>query len=281
MNITVITAQQSAQVNRPFVVNSFLQKKEVEPENILQKLADKMVDTYERTEKLESEIRTHEIKMDEYTKTDDVSNLDRMEPEVLQMYQRIYELIGQSANDQMQELDAFQEHLESLDELMQQYQDMVDGKTSLADGMTKDDALNLLIAVQKEREDYVRSGAERLNQYADWIGSNNFDRYMGKVFGKNPFSGTDKSNWMIDASTSDIYAEIDRVRGAVSTVSEAANEGLRRIKSALEKRGGYQYKLYLDTVENSREPVDSEQKSMLEIMLERLKKAADDERKNS
>lgn len=93
-------------------------------------------------------------------------------------------------NTQFFSISAFREHLESLDQMIQEYQDMADGKSSLTDGLTEKDALELLISTKQKRGDYLQEGVKHLNESAEWISGSFYqhDTLFQTIFGTNPFA---------------------------------------------------------------------------------------------
>lgn len=189
--------------------------------------------------------------LEEYTKTDSVKNLDEMNPDVQQMLLRLMELFSQSADRQAKELSDFREHLESLDQMIQEYQDMADGKSCFADGLTEEEALELLISAKQKREDYLQEGVKHLNKSAEWIPGSFYQHgsLFQKVFGTNPFAGKKSSDFMLYIPSNDIYAEIDHALENARGVGNIMKNGICRIADALEKKGygEFKYKLYWET----------------------------------
>ncbi len=278
MNITAVTAQaeqkrtsysNNSQAVNVFRQQSFLQRAAKDKESsLLNEIANRMTDRFERAEALESQIKTFDIRMEQLTETN--SNLEELDAEVLEMHLEMCKFMGRAAKWQEKELTEFRDQLASFDELIQSYQDIVDRKSGLTD-MTMDQAKELLAAAQMQREAYVQKGIEFLNRIhlgaedmtASYSGINSA---LEAAYGKNPFAGQELSGLKTDISADNIYAEIDKALKNVQNVGKVFDEGARRIADALEKKGygEYKYKLHQSLNEVS------ERKSYMSDLLEEI-----------
>lgn len=263
-------------VKSPF--NKMLGQQQNPVTDVLNQISNKMIDTQARRAELESKIKTQEIKMDSYTQTDTTSALEEALPEALKMFLHICEFEADAGRREEQELTAFRDQLSAFDQMIQEYQDIVDGKTALSGDMTMDDVKNLLATVQMAREQFVQDGVERLNKWCvgDSVKGSSFDHYMQKIFGENKFAGMDISNWQIDPDAPDIYAEIDKALNATRSFTETMDEGVRRIKEALDKMGYGEdkYKLHQDAMRESQEPIPVVKSgTSLQFIMDALEKA--------
>lgn len=219
------------------------------PGSMLQQISDQTIDRQQGIADADAAAKTKEIKMDAYDKADAAQSLEGKPSEVLEYYLHVTKIFATSAGRQEQELLDFKERLQGMDETIQSYQDILAGKSALPQGLNAEDVSQLLSKATQSREQLVKDGVERLNQWSDYfVTSDNFDKHMQTVLGENPFAGAESSEWRLDAAGSDIYSEIDRVLNNTHRVTETLDRGVRQIYDALESRGsGDKYKQYLES----------------------------------
>ena len=161
----------------------------------------------------------------------------------------------------------------SYDQGIQTCQDIVNGNADIPDGVAMDDIKKLLTETQQAREKYLKDGSEKLNKW-DLYKSDFFNRTVNKVFGENKFSESDEGNWKIDATASDIYAEIDRLAESTKGITQTLNEGISRIYDILEKKGygEEKYKLHQAMLQkNGNTFPDNESVNSLQLFLASMK----------
>lgn len=133
-------------------------------------------------------------------------------------------------------LTEYRDQLSALDQTVQDYQDMVDGKKALPGQMKMEDAVRLLEAVKAAREQFRQKGAEELNRLSD--SGITRESFLGKAY-RMAAGGNENadSHWQIDPSADDIYSEIDHARSAAHEVTETFRKGASGILAELRRRG--------------------------------------------
>lgn len=217
------------------------------PSDILQQISEQTIRKQQGSTEAAAAAKAQEIKMDTYDKTDTSQPLEEMPREVLEYYLHVSKLFSTSSSRQEQDLLDSKDKLQGMDKTIQGYQDIIDGKSVLPEGLKMEDVVQSLAKAKQNREQFVKDGVEHLNKWSDYfVTSNNFDTHMKKVLGENKFAGKDRSNWMLD--TADIYSEIDRVLAETRSVTEELDRGIQQIYNVLESRGfGDKYKHYLES----------------------------------
>lgn len=251
--------------------------------DVLNRISNNIVGAQERRTEMESAIRTQEVKMDAYTSEIDAAqqkSLEEMPDELLHFLRNTYMVQRNMSCKMEQELTSFRDELMGIDQTIQEYQDIIDGKSLLPEDLTMEDVTKLLEFTKAAREQFVQDNAERLNEWNvgnSVIGNSYTARTLERVTGENKFAGADASTWEIDATASDIYAEIDRVLSATRSVTETMEEGYRRICNELEKRGytEWRYEDHLESMRQSKEPVGIETMDIRQFVLEYMKKASE------
>lgn len=224
------------------------------PGDMLQKLAERMIGEQQGSSKADAAAKAQEIELDAYDRTDDSKSLEEMPREVLEYYLHVTKMFSTSSGRQEQDLLDFKERLQGMDETIQGYRDILDGKSALAEGLSMEDVMKSLSKATQERERFVKDGIAHLNKWSGYfVTSDSFDGHMQKVLGENLFAGKDRSNWTLDPSASDLYSEIDRVLAETHRVTEELDRGVRRIYDVLESRGlGDKYQNHLEAWRSER-----------------------------
>ena len=133
---------------------------------------------------------------------------------------------------------------------------------------------------QKDKEQFFQDGIAHINEnrYGEFFSDERVDHTLKAVLGEDTFSAfaaKDASDWLINPSTSDIYAEIDRVLSEAHGVTEELQQGVDNIYSLLEERGyGEKYKGYLESWANPQNSYfdQTEEMNIQKLMIERLMK---------
>lgn len=249
--------------------------KQAVPSDMLQQISDKMITQEQGAAETEVAKKTLEIKLDTYTKTDSSRPLEEMPEEVLAIYMHITKLFANSASRQEQDLRDFKERLQGMDQTIQAYQDVLDGKSALPKGLNAEDVIKSITKAKEAREQLVKDGVEHLNRWSgDFITSDYYDTHIKKVLGENQFAGRDSSDWELDSSSSDIYAEIDRVLENTHSVTAELDRGVERIYNVLKERGFEdKYKHYVESwrSENGSYFNNIQAKSIQQIIMDNLK----------
>ena len=227
----------------PFQMNSLFSKNRTHmgqaksPANTLQQISNRMIAKQEGSEKAADLVKTQELRMDTYTKTDSSVSLDKAKDEVLQLYLQMTKMYATTSGNREKELLSFKEHLQEIDQTIQNYQDVLDGKTALQQGQSVEGITQLMKRVKQYREQFLADGIEKFNRNTSVYGNKTFDRYAKRVFGENPFAGKAPSDWKINSSASDIYTEIDRVVEETHSFNAKMKQGVSQLSGLLKDRG--------------------------------------------
>lgn len=132
----------------------------------------------------------------------------------------------------------YRDQLSAFDQTIQEYQDMLSGKTALPEQMKQEDVALLLEATKVAREQFLQQGAEKLNQFSkegptpkDFLGS-----AYSMITGETA-NAQDNPRWQIDPSAQDIYGEIDRALASAHKVTSTFQDGASGILAELKRRG--------------------------------------------
>ena len=132
----------------------------------------------------------------------------------------------------------YRDQLSAFDQTIQEYQDMLDGKTALPEQMKQEDVALLLETTKAAREQFLREGAEKLNQFSkegptpkSFLG-NGYSLIVG-----NNGTTQEESRWQLDASAGDIYGQIDRALASAHKVTSTFQDGASGILAELKRRG--------------------------------------------
>lgn len=238
--------------------------------NVLNKIANRTIDAQQENSDSDFQIKLEVIKADTYTKTLESEALEEMAPESLKLYAAVLQLFSGFSSNQENDLINFKEQLMNFDQQIEQYQGIIKGEEDLPEGTTTEDIMNLLTATQQTREKYIKDNSDKLNglNVYKYMNGDFLDRIVHKVYGENNFSDMDESNWKIDSSASDIYAEIDKVIESTRGMTRSLNEGIKRIYDILEKNGygEEKYKNYQATLQKN-SPLTYEEKCTNTFLL--------------
>lgn len=210
-------------------------------DDLLSRLANNMVSTQTQRAEQQTVARKREIEMDSYISelsgADDKS-FEEMDTGLLKFLMNQYTNGARASQAYESTLTDFRDQLTAFDKTIQDYQDMLDGKTALPEQMTMETVTKLLDAAKTAREQFKNDGIKSIND-SRWIGSPNSVYGHAKMFGRvsGEYADKDESFWKIDASAEDIYGEIDRVLGAVRDLGKRFEDGVATISKELEKRG--------------------------------------------
>lgn len=132
----------------------------------------------------------------------------------------------------------YRDQLSAFDQTIQEYQDMLSGKTALPEQMKQEDVALLLEATKVAREQFLQQGAEKLNQFSKegptpkgFLGS-----AYSMITGETA-NAQDNPRWQIDPSAQDIYGEIDRALASAHKVTSTFQDGASGILAELKRRG--------------------------------------------
>ncbi len=241
--------------------------------DVLNKLADQAIDAQSENLEPDFQFKLNGIKKDTYTTTLESEALEEAAPESLKLYVAVLKLFSGFSSSQEKDLIDFKEQLMSFDQEIEKYQGIIKGDADLPEGTTMEDVMNLLTATQQTREKYIKDNSDKLNGL-DLYNGEFLNRIVHKVCGENKFSDMDESNRNIDSSSSNIYAEIDRILESTRGISRTLNEGIKRIYDILEKKGygEEKYKYYQTSLRENRSLTpDEKSTNTFQLLLAWLK----------
>ena len=132
----------------------------------------------------------------------------------------------------------YRDQLSAFDQTIQEYQDMLDGKTAWPEQMKQEDAALLLETTKAAREQFLQQGAEKLSQFSKeaptpkGLLGNGYSMIMGETG-----SAQEESRWQIDASAGDVYGQIDRALASARKMTATFQGGAPSILAELKRRG--------------------------------------------
>lgn len=157
---------------------------------------------------------------------------------LLHYYLNICKFGASISQGQETALMEYRDQLSAFDQTIQECQDMLDGKTALPEQMKQEDVALLLETTKAAREQFLREGAEKLNQFSkegptpkSFLGNG-----YSLIVGENG-STQEESRWQIDASADDIYGQIDRALASAHKVTSTFQDGASDILAELKRRG--------------------------------------------
>lgn len=257
--------------------------------DVLNRISSNIIGAQEQRKSMEATVKTQEAKMDAYTSEIDAAQQKSLEemPDELLHFLRNQFLVQRNMSCQMeQELTAFRDQLSGIDQTIQEYQDILDGKGAMPDDLTLEDVTALLETTRATREQFVQDNAERLNKWnmgKTVTGDTHPARAIERVFGENQYADMEQSVWEIDPTASDIYAEIDEALNATRRVTETMEEGYRRICNELEKRGQteWKYEEHLSAMREQTSIPVVKSGTSLQFIMDALEKALEQQREES
>ena len=132
----------------------------------------------------------------------------------------------------------YRDQLSAFDQTIQEYQDMLSGKTALPEQMKQEDVALLLEATKVAREQFLQQGAEKLNQFSKE--GPTLKGFLGSAYSMitgETANAQDNPRWQIDPSAQDIYGEIDRALASAHKVTSTFQDGASGILAELKRRG--------------------------------------------
>lgn len=143
--------------------------------------------------------------------------------------------ISQSQETSLME---YRDQLSAFDQAIQEYQDMLDGKTALPEQMKQEDVAFLLETTKAAREQFLQQGAEKLNQFSreaptpKGLLGNGYSMIVGETG-----NAVEEPRRQIDASAGDIYSQIDRAIASAHKTTTTFQDGASSILAELKRRG--------------------------------------------
>lgn len=225
--------------NSIFQQNKPLGQKLIQPRinDTLNRLSENLLTAQERAKDMKARFDTLELSA-EAAESQKNSALADVPEELLRFCLNQCKVGAAISRNQEISLTGYRDQLSAFDQTIQEYQDMLDGKTALPEQMTQEDAALLLEATKSAREQFLQQGAEKLNQFSREAPTPKslLGNTYSMIAGKNG-SGQEEPRWQIDASASDIYGQIDRALASARKVTVAFQDGASSILAELKRRG--------------------------------------------
>lgn len=223
----------------------------------LQKLSNQIIADQKNNEQPEDFPEIAQIRKDSYIPKnssnknpfDDIPDgLLEITMGVLNMYSSEYVSYGRALSD-------FKEQLQGMDNTIQSYQDILDGKVPLQEGQNMQDVHFSCELAKVQRQQFFDHGMiyfdkAQSNKVPHFDESNHdrvYEKLIGSLLGECRFAKKNEADWGIDPNASDIYSEIDRVLADVNGRVAETKRGIGRLFGILYERGyGEKYKSCLE-----------------------------------
>ena len=243
--------------NSIFQQNKPLGQKLVQPRinDTLNRLSENLLTAQEQAKDMKARFDTLELSV-QAMESQRKSALADVPEELLRFYLnqcKVGAVISQNLETALTE---YRDQLSAFDQTIQEYQDMLDGKTAMPEQMTQEDVALLLETTKAAREQFLQQGAEKLNQFAKeaptpkGLLGNGYSMIMGEQG-----SGQEEPRRQINASTGDIYGQIGRALASAHKVTSTFQDGASSILAELKRRGCVQ--AGDDFVLDNQEPADT------------------------
>lgn len=225
--------------NSIFQQNKLLGQKLIQPRisDTLNRLSENLLTAQERAKDIKARFDTLELSA-EAIESQRNSALADVPEELLRFYLNQCKVGAAISQNQEISLMEYRDQLSAFDQTIQEYQDMLDGKTALPEQMKQEDAAFLLEITKAAREQFLQQGTEKLNQFSKeaptpkGLLGNAYSMIVGEQG-----SGQEESRWQIDASTGDIHGQIDRAIASARKAASMFQEGASSILAELKRRG--------------------------------------------
>ena len=203
----------------------------------LNRLSENLLNAQKQSKDLRTRFDTLELSA-EATEGKKNSSLEEMPEGLLHFYLNQCKVGAYLSQQHEASLMEYRDQLSAFDQTIQEYQDMLDGKTALPEQMKLEDISKLLEATKAAREQFLQQGAAELNRVSDHNPTQ--EGFMGKAYSMAAeWAGNDKNDthWQIDTSVKDIYGEIDRALSSAHSITSTFQKGASSILSELKRRG--------------------------------------------
>lgn len=223
--------------NSIFQQNKPLGQKLVQPpiNDTLNRLSENLLNTQVQNTDLKRRFDTLELSD---AALEQKSSLSDVPEGLLHYYLHMCKFGASISQGQEYALMEYRDQLSAFDQTIQEYQDMLDGKTALPEQMKQEDVALLLETTKVAREQFLQQGAEKLNQFSKegptpkgFLG-NAYSMITGETA-----NAQDNPRWQIDPSAQDIYGEIDRALASAHKVTSTFQDGASGILAELKRRG--------------------------------------------
>jgi len=284
-NIPIFLSSSISQNCGPFSGNPALFGPAEKAQTTLQKLSNQILTGQKSSEQLEDLSRTAQIQKDAYIPKDssDTDALADAKDWVLEVDMGILRLWSTVFESYGHELSDFKEQLQGMDNTIQGYQDILDGKAPLQEGQNMQDILFSCAQAKVQRQQFFEYGMTYFSKTKSngdtHFDENNHDlgyeKLINALLGECRFAKKNDSDWGIDPNASDIYSEIDRVLADVGGRVAETKRGIGRLFGLLYERGyGEKYRGYLDADADPRPSHIAQRIAEWNQKIEQLKQAA-------
>ncbi len=255
-NISTFLSKSISQNRNLFSGNPALFGPDEKEQTTLQKLSNQIIAGQDSGEQLEDLSEIAQIKKDSYIpkNSSNKNPLDDISDDVLKSYMGILNMYSAGSTRYQHELSDFKEQLQRMDDTIQSYQDILDGKAPLGEGQNMLD-ISLSCALAKvHRQQFFEHGMTHFNKDQFEIPNPDahnhddvYEKLINTLLGDCQFALKDERDWGIDPYASDIYSEIDRVLTNLDGWIAETTQGIGRLYGLLYERGyGEKYKGCLD-----------------------------------
>ena len=225
--------------NSIFQQNRPLGQKLIQPRisDTLNRMSENLLASQERAKDMKARFDTLELSAGA-AESQRNSALADVPEELLHFYLNQCKVGAAISRNQETSLMEYRDQLSAFDQTIQEYQDMLDGKTALPEQIKQEDAALLLETTKAAREQFLQQGAEKLNRFSreaptpKGLLGNAYSMIVGEQ-GR----GQEEPRWQIDASAGDIYGQIDRALVSAHKVTFTFQDGASSILAELKRRG--------------------------------------------
>lgn len=223
--------------NSIFQQNKPLGQKLVQPpiNDTLNRLSENLLNTQVQNTDLKRRFDTLELSD---AALEQKSSLSDVPEGLLHYYLHMCKFGASISQGQEYALMEYRDQLSAFDQTIQEYQDMLSGKTALPEQMKQEDVALLLETTKVAREQFLQQGAEKLNQFSKE--GPTLKGFLGSAYSMitgETANAQDNPRWQVDPSAQDIYGEIDRVLASAHKVTSTFQDGASGILAELKRRG--------------------------------------------
>lgn len=270
---------QGAWGNAPFLqVNSpkiGILGKNTPAQDILGRMSENLLDARQQTSLRDRvELKFSGVLDTEY------SALSEIPTETLKCFAGFLDMYARFNSMTEHALTEYRDQLTAFDQTIQEYQDMLDGKSPFPEDMTAEQVQATLDLVKETRAQFLQDGGKEANRRLSFSHGFADDRLFNHVTSAvlgEPFENAGKGTdfWHIDPDAEDIYGEIDRALGAVDSLTQTCSRGLGAIAAELRRRSYddsdfmYHYSQWYQPTKPR--PLPSEMNALVERTLSQLR----------
>ena len=203
----------------------------------LHRLSENLLTAQDQSQDLRKRFDTLELSA-EATERKENSALRDVPEGLLHFYLNQCKVGAHLSQTQEASLLEYRDQLSAFDQTIQEYQDMLDGKTALPEQMKLEEVSNLLEATKAAWEQFLQKGAAELNRLSNEGPTPK--ESMGSVYNmlvEDDGTGDGDTRWQIDPDAQDIYGEIDRALVSAHKATSTFQTGASNILAELKRRG--------------------------------------------